>query len=248
MSLYDTGILMTSGFSIASQKPADLKFLADTIQDRDLYVTNNLAYEGMIVYVKEDEITYQYKKDGTWKEFGFNTEQFKKGIADNLSSDSSDLALSAKQGNLLNQKITSHTNNTEVHITKEEREAWNNKASSSIATQSSDGLMSYLDKKKLDELINYNHPVTHPATMIEEDETHRFVSDEEKQYWNNKANVTIVTHAIDGLMSAADKIKLDSINIEDGSVSLDEISQRLADIEQRLIDIESKLLTAVYFK
>lgn len=34
----------------------------------------------------------------------------------------------------------------------------------------------------------YHHPQTHPATMIDEDENHRFVSDTEKAIWNNKAN------------------------------------------------------------
>ena len=31
----------------------------------------------------------------------------------------------------------------------------------------------------------YTHPTTHPATMITEDATHRFVTDEEKEVWNN---------------------------------------------------------------
>ncbi|MBN2842868.1 MAG: hypothetical protein JXM68_07245, partial [Sedimentisphaerales bacterium] len=31
---------------------------------------------------------------------------------------------------------------------------------------------------------NYQHPATHPATMIEQDETHRFVTDTEKANWN----------------------------------------------------------------
>ena len=35
---------------------------------------------------------------------------------------------------------------------------------------------------------NYVHPTTHPASMIEEDETHRFTSDTEKSSWNNKVD------------------------------------------------------------
>ena len=35
---------------------------------------------------------------------------------------------------------------------------------------------------------NYTHPDTHPASMIEQDETHRFVTDAEKTAWNNKVD------------------------------------------------------------
>lgn len=48
------------------------------------------------------------------------------------------------------------------------------------ATQTSDGLMSKEDKKKLDGLSNYVHPTSHPATMITEDDTHKFVTAAEK--------------------------------------------------------------------
>jgi hypothetical protein len=34
----------------------------------------------------------------------------------------------------------------------------------------------------------YTHPATHPATMITEDPTHRFVTDAEKAAWNNKVD------------------------------------------------------------
>ena len=41
---------------------------------------------------------------------------------------------------------------------------------------------------------NYTHPSSHPATMITEDATHRFVTDTEKVTWNNKASKsTIIT-------------------------------------------------------
>ena len=48
------------------------------------------------------------------------------------------------------------------------------------ATQEADGLMSKEDKKKLDGLQNYTHPTSHPATMITEDDTHKFVTAQEK--------------------------------------------------------------------
>lgn len=48
------------------------------------------------------------------------------------------------------------------------------------ATQQADGLMSKEDKIKLDGLHNYEHPANHPASMITEDETHKFVTATEK--------------------------------------------------------------------
>lgn len=47
-------------------------------------------------------------------------------------------------------------------------------------------------KNKLDgieaQANKYEHPANHPASMITEDETHKFVTDTEKATWNNKAD------------------------------------------------------------
>ena len=64
----------------------------------------------------------------------------------------------------------------------------------SAATTSAAGLMSAADKTKLDGIAtganNYVHPTTHPASMITETTTKRFVSDTEKSTWNsNKITV-----------------------------------------------------------
>ena len=58
---------------------------------------------------------------------------------------------------------------------------------------------------------NYSHPASHPATIITEDTTHRFVTDAEKSSWNGKAEATPASEGAAGLMSAADKSKLDGI-------------------------------------
>ena len=58
---------------------------------------------------------------------------------------------------------------------------------------------------------NYQHPATHPASVIVQDSTHRFVTDSEKTTWNGKASTTVATQSANGLMSAADKKKLDGI-------------------------------------
>ena len=57
----------------------------------------------------------------------------------------------------------------------------------------------------------YAHPSSHPATMITEDSTHRFVTDVEKSNWNGKATKDVATTSANGLMAAADKVKLNGI-------------------------------------
>lgn len=49
--------------------------------------------------------------------------------------------------------------------------------------------------------------------MITQDATHRFVSDTEKGTWNAKASTTVASQSANGLMAAADKKKLDGINL-----------------------------------
>lgn len=77
-------------------------------------------------------------------------------------------------------------------VTEEEIAEWNAKASTAVATSSSNGLMSKNDKEKLDGVApganNYSHPAMHPASMIVEDDARQFASVEEKTTWNNKAD------------------------------------------------------------
>ena len=100
-------------------------------------------------------------------------------------------------------------------VTDTEKTTWNGKASTAVVTQSANGLMSAADKKKLDGVAaganNYQHPATHPASVIVQDSTHRFVTDTEKTTWNGKASTAVVTQSANGLMSAADKKKLDGV-------------------------------------
>ena len=60
------------------------------------------------------------------------------------------------------------------------------------ASSSSDGRMSKEDKIKLDGIASkankYVHPAKHIAGIITQDSTHRFVTDEEKNAWNNKVD------------------------------------------------------------
>ena len=73
-----------------------------------------------------------------------------------------------------------------------------------VVTDSLKGYMTPELKKKLDGIAtganNYVHPSTHPATMITQDATHRFVSDTEKNTWNSKASTAVVSTTANGLM------------------------------------------------
>ena len=90
---------------------------------------------------------------------------------------------------------SSHTSDTTVHITATERSTWNAKASTATATTSANGLMSSTDKSKLDGIASgankYTHPSTHAATMIVEDEDHRFVTDDNIADWNAKSELVL---------------------------------------------------------
>lgn len=67
-----------------------------------------------------------------------------------------DKAVADKSGNAIEttyatkSELSTHTSNTTVHITADERTAWNAKASTSVATTGANGLMSKTDKSKLD--------------------------------------------------------------------------------------------------
>ena len=65
--------------------------------------------------------------------------------------------------------------------------------------------------KRLQETNKYIHPDNHPASMILTDANNRFVTDTEKSNWNNKANNTVATTTVNGLMSKEDKVKINGI-------------------------------------
>ena len=71
------------------------------------------------------------------------------------------------------------------------------------ATTSTSGFMSAADKTKLNGIAtganNYTHPSTHPASMIVQDSTHRFVSDNEISDWDNKLDANFVSNGYAGI-------------------------------------------------
>ena len=89
---------------------------------------------------------------------------------------------------------------THRFVTDTEKTTWTGKASTAVATQAANGLLSAADKKKLDGITaganNYTHPASHPATMIAQDTTHRFVTDAEKAEWNSKTGILSALHSV----------------------------------------------------
>lgn len=77
-----------------------------------------------------------------------------------------------------------------------------------VVTDSLKGYMTPELKKKLDGIAtganNYVHPANHPATMITQEATHRFVTDTEKTTWNGKASTAVVSTTANGLMPKRD--------------------------------------------
>lgn len=60
MSNFGKGITVASGFDLGAKAPLDSRLIAETLDELQEHIDNNRAYEGMMVYVKETQLTYQY--------------------------------------------------------------------------------------------------------------------------------------------------------------------------------------------
>lgn len=111
------------------------------------------------------------------------------------------------------------------------------KAPKDVATTSKDGLMSTTDKSKLDGIEsranNYTHPSKHPASIITEDATHRFLTDEERkliQAWETfKASGgdiggAITALGLNGPSSCAYAFGSGNLQLKNGEARIDFIS------------------------
>lgn len=116
---FGKGITVASGFDLGAKAPLDSRLTVKTIEERNAHVTGNRAYEGMLVYVEADKKTYQLI-DGSWKPFGFDSEQFEAAVEDTLDSHSTTTALSANQGRVLNEKISAVASDLEALDTEVE--------------------------------------------------------------------------------------------------------------------------------
>lgn len=66
--------------------------------------------------------------------------------------------------------------------------------------------------QELSKGASYVHPSAHPATMITEDATHRFITDTERTTWNAKADKTLASASGNGLMSSAHFSKIEALD------------------------------------
>lgn len=101
-----------------------------------------------------------------------------------------------------------HPDNVDVrHVSDAQIDYWTKKADNTLASYVGDGLMSMEDKIKLDEIDsnanNYIHPEKHDPSIIEQDENNRFVTDLEKQFWNDKAETVYVDAVADKMLATA---------------------------------------------
>lgn len=134
MAVFDsfTGIGVASGFKLQAKTPLDARQVVDSITDRDLLITENGAYEGMLVYVKATQTLYQLKGTtaGDWAEIG-------KGV---ITEDDLDDALKEKV-NAASEGNHSHLNKAVLDgITAEKVEAWDGKPDIYIQTDQPEGM------------------------------------------------------------------------------------------------------------
>ena len=99
-------------------------------------------------------------------------------------------------------------------ITAGKMAAWNAKADRAAATQKSDGLMSAADKRKLDTIEAHAKDVDVDDTLSPVS-TAAIMNKTVTAALNAKAGTAVATTSANGLMSSADKVKLDGV--EDGA-------------------------------
>lgn len=119
---FGTGIVITSGFDLAAKAPLDSRLVVASTEERDAHITSNRAYEGMLVYVKADGVTYQLKSGNTWEPFGFNTTDFQKNIVNDLTTGGATKALSAEQGKVLKGLVDANKTSIEQLTTRHDEE------------------------------------------------------------------------------------------------------------------------------
>ena len=118
MGNFGKGITVTSGFDLGAKAPLDSRLIAETLDELQEHIDNNRAYEGMMVYVKETQLTYQYLGE-RWMVFtrGSGSSGSTSIIVNDLNSFLINASLSANQGRVLREMIETVQSN---FYTKEE--------------------------------------------------------------------------------------------------------------------------------
>ena len=150
-----TGTNAASKSALTSTLINSLSSETSTPKDNDYYVSQ---HEGggtsNTTYVRRPvSALWNYIKGKISSVLGLTESNYSGKAA---TAGTADKAVADKSGNAIEttyatkSELSTHTSNTTVHITAEERTAWNAKASTSVATTSANGLMSKTDKAKLD--------------------------------------------------------------------------------------------------
>lgn len=182
----------------------------------DLFTVYPDPYEGWTVNVLDTGITYRFDGD-EWVGISANATPLATHEIDGLMSKDDKIKLDGIEEGANNYyHPETNDNGDEIfHVTQEQMDYWSSKADQVLVSYLRDGLMGKEDKYKLDGIeegaTNYVEPDYFLPSKIQQDEDNRFVTDEEKTYWSNKANSNLASENLDGLMSKSDKHKLDSI-------------------------------------
>lgn len=102
-----------------------------------------------------------------------------------------------------------------------------------LVTTDKDGFMSKTDKVKLNGLENYTHPETHPAEMITEDTSHKFVTDAQIESFNDKYTKVESNNLL--------KRKFDNVDISGNTLIFYADSVKKFDIEIPVSDFNTML-------
>ena len=197
----------------------DWKEAVNTFDDLDIVYPS--PWDGWTVNVLDTDITYRFNGE-EWIAISANaiplaTEELNGMMAAEMVAKLNTIEENANNYTHPNIQINDAGEEELIwHVTQEQADYWNAKAESVCATFTSDGLMSKEDRYKLayieDGATNYVEPEYFAPSKIKEDETHRFVSQAQIDFWNNKAETNVaVAGVLDGLMSMGDKAKLNSI-------------------------------------
>ena len=136
---------LINSLSTGLSKPVDADYYVSQYQNGG---TSNTSFVRRPV-----SALWEYIKDKISSVLGLTSSSYSGKAA---TAGTADKAVADKSGNDIEttyakrSELSTHKEDTTVHITAAERTAWNAKASTSVATTSANGLMSKTDKSKLD--------------------------------------------------------------------------------------------------
>lgn len=193
------GIAMAGGFKLQAEVPLDARQQVDAYADLAELVNIHAAYEGLTVYVVADKKSYEYHgADDGWVANVTGTAYVHPSTPGNLHVPTGGAAGQILgYGNASGQAAWVTPTKAMVGLGNVDNTSDANKPISTATQEALDDKVDKVAGKELstndftDELLekldgieegatNYQHPSNHPATMITEDTTHRFMTDTER--------------------------------------------------------------------